>query len=63
MEETAKQDFITRIKALAAVSEETKPEDIPDFTVDEMQKLLEIFAGKNSRISKRKSWPTWSEKT
>lgn len=46
MEETAKQDFITRIKALAAVSEETKPEDIPDFTVDEMQKLLEIFAGK-----------------
>lgn len=46
MEETAKQDFITRIKALAAVSEETKPEDIPDFTDDEMQKLLEIFAGK-----------------
>lgn len=46
IEETAKQDFITRIKALAAVSEETKPEDIPDFTVDEMQKLLEIFAGK-----------------
>lgn len=46
MEETAKQDFITRIKALAAVSEETKPEDIPDFTIDEMQKLLEIFAGK-----------------
>lgn len=46
MDETAKQDFITRIKALAAVSEETKPEDIPDFTVDEMQKLLEIFAGK-----------------
>ena len=46
MEETAKQDFITRIKALAAVSEETKPEDIPVFTVDEMQKLLEIFAGK-----------------
>ena len=30
----------------AAVSEETKPEDIPDFTDDEMQKLLEIFAGK-----------------
>ena len=59
MDETAKQDFITRIKALAAVSEETKPEDIPDFTDDEMQKLLEIFAGKNSRISKRKSWPTW----
>ncbi len=27
-------------------SEETKPEDIPDFTDDEMQKLLEIFAGK-----------------
>lgn len=46
MDETAKQDFITRIKALAAVSEETKPEDIPDFTDDEMQKLLEIFAGK-----------------
>lgn len=46
MEETAKQDFITRIKALAAVSEETNPEDIPDFTDDEMQKLLEIFAGK-----------------
>lgn len=42
MDETAKQDFITRIKALAAVSEETKPEDIPDFTDDEMQKLLEI---------------------
>ena len=46
MDETAKQDFITRIKALAAVSEETKPEDIPDFTDDEMQKFLEIFAGK-----------------
>lgn len=46
MEETEKQDFITRIKALAAVSEETKPKDIPVFTVDEMQKLLEIFAGK-----------------
>ena len=46
MDETAKQDFITRIKALAAVNEEAKPEDIPDFTDDEMQKLLEIFAGK-----------------
>lgn len=62
MDETAKQDFITRIKALAAVSEETKPEDIPDFTDDEMQKLLEILQVKLEDIE-RKSWPTWSEKT
>lgn len=36
MEETAKQDFITRIKALAAVSEETKPEDIEKEVVADM---------------------------
>lgn len=33
-------------KIITLMSEETKPEDIPDFTDDEMQKLLEIFAGK-----------------
>ena len=36
MDETAKQDFITRIKALAAVSEETKPEDIEKEVVADM---------------------------